>query len=133
MRYNLLIQTRGRIAQIGEVAMLNYTYNNSSSNTLISGANGLDLIVADTHPIRFGGAVSNRGDTFPLFYACGFYEALDAFARQHGSGCLPSVVVFRTKAEADAYVEKKVISVRRFVAQDNETIDLLVKRFGLKS
>ena len=113
--------------------MLNYKNHSSTSNTVKLGVDGLDVVVADVNPIRFGGAVSNRGDTFPIFYACGFYEALDAFARQHGSGCLPSVVVFRTKTEADAYVEKKVISVRRFVAQDNETIDLLVKRFGLKS
>lgn len=113
--------------------MLNYKYHPSSSNTIKSGADGLDVVVADAHPIRIGRAECNRGDTFPLFYACGFYEALDAFAHQTGTGCLPSCVVFRTKEQADAYVANKVISVRQFVAQDIETIDLLVERFGLKS
>ena len=113
--------------------MLNYKNHSSTSNTVKLGVDGLDVVVADVNPIRFGGAVSNRGDTFPIFYACGFYEALDAFARQTGTGCLPSCVVFRTKKEADAYVANKVISVRQFVAQDIETIDALVERYGLKS
>lgn len=114
--------------------MLNYKYHSGSSkNTVKSGADGLDVVVADAYPIRFGSAECKRGDTFPLFYACGFYEALDAFEYQTGSGCVPRSVVFRTKGQADAYVANKVISVRQFVAQDIETIDLLVERFGLKS
>lgn len=112
--------------------MLNYKGNNSN-NTLHTNQNGLDVLVADVSPIRFSSTYCERGESFPVFYACGFYESHNAFEHQVGAGCNPDVVVFRTKEQADAYVLGKVISVRQYVAQDIETIDLLVKRYGLKA
>lgn len=108
--------------------MLNYR-RNVSANTVIHGDDGLDFVVADNRLIRIGNIYSERGDKFPLFYACGFFESHDAFDRQRGAGCNPDVVVFRTKAEADSYVTGKVISVRQYVADNVETIDKLIKRF----
>ena len=112
--------------------MLNYK-RNYSNNTLHTNPNGLDVLVADVSPIRFNSTICERNESFPVFYACGFFESHNAFEHQVGAGCNPDVVVFRTKEQADAYVLGKVISVRQYVAQDVETIDLLVERFGLKS
>lgn len=112
--------------------MLYYKLN-SGSNTVKTDANGMDVVVANVSAIRFGRSLCQRDDTFPLFYACGFFESHDAFIRQTGAGCNPDVVVFLTKEQADSYVLGKVIVVRQYVAQDLATIDLLVKRYGLKS
>lgn len=110
--------------------MLNYQRNTLGNTTFIN--NGTEYVIADIRPINFGRDLSTEKSTFPIFYACGFWDAIEAFEYKTGSGILPTVVLFKTEEEANEYCCGKVVSYTQFVAQNESTLEILLSRFGLK-